>query len=513
MITERFINFEYNSPYMDHDDTYPHEHHHTPAKLASHEYIKCMHEKNNESECKAASLRVYEENISAEQKYKDCMSNAKTAADKRLCQITFNKSNEYSYSNALSAYEVGNTQYCMRDEMEKSIKNNCINCKKNSELTAEEDILYKNCMNKRQECINSYDDAKKCIDELKNGETEECLRNAKYNILYGKCHENKGLDLLGIIVSILTWLAFPIKKGIFYLIYFMFTVMSVVFFGGLFFVLIWGLVVFMYTILGNKGTRAFPGIIVYGVINQYFRQIHPFVLLFVGLAWAFLFGICILLYFFKKTFGWWPATWVWKAIGIFPGNEKPVFKWFDRMFGCTKKSGRKALFCHNNNLWILMEDWMVEFAQKVLRIDKTEVEIKNAINAFKDLGDEDIKIQYSISKMAEESKNKTENKAKETIVKQANSIETFTNDIKSFKTKGRYIEETFIFNFDKDDMSKLDKFTKEFSKFTDIIDDAKQNFNKQNKELSDSSKMEEQASSDREAEEEEKKKKLLNENG
>ena len=45
MINENFINFDFEPNYMDHDDTYPHDHHHTPAKLASHEYQECMHKK------------------------------------------------------------------------------------------------------------------------------------------------------------------------------------------------------------------------------------------------------------------------------------------------------------------------------------------------------------------------------------------------------------------------------------------------------------------------------------
>ena len=49
MINENFINFSFEPNYMDHDDTYPHKHHHTPAKLASHEYQECMHNKKNEN--------------------------------------------------------------------------------------------------------------------------------------------------------------------------------------------------------------------------------------------------------------------------------------------------------------------------------------------------------------------------------------------------------------------------------------------------------------------------------
>ena len=119
MINENFINFDFEPNYMDHDDTYSHKHHHTPAKLASHEYQKCMHKKKNEKECRANSLRVYENNISAEQKYINCMDEAKTSLDKRKSDNTFNKDNTYSYTSAYGAYEQAQLQYCMKDELKK----------------------------------------------------------------------------------------------------------------------------------------------------------------------------------------------------------------------------------------------------------------------------------------------------------------------------------------------------------------------------------------------------------
>ena len=183
--------------------------------------------------------------------------------------------------------------------------------------------------------------------------------------------------------------------------------MTAVIFGGICLLLLWWLIDFLYGLPFLRNAKwAFPGIVIYNSLRAWFSTVYPVILLVCGLIWAFLFGICITLYFFKKFFGEWPAIWVWKAIGIFPGNEKQVFNWFDRMFGCMKKSGRKALFCHTNNYWILMEDWMVEFAQTFLKIDKTEVEIRNAINAIRDLGDDDIKIAYSMEKIIEETKKK-----------------------------------------------------------------------------------------------------------
>lgn len=411
MISNFLPNFEFIPTHMDHDDTYTHEHHHTPAKLASHEYQKCMHNKKNEKECKEQSIKIYEDNISAEQKYIDCMNSTKTKADERMCELTFNSSNEYAYSNALKNYEVASLQLCLNEELDKKINKYTKDCNTNSENLANsigQNALNKECMEKKQKFDKNIDKVKECIENLKNGETKECLENPEYNILYGQCYENKGLNLKELMVTILSYLTFPISRGLFFFIYFAFTIMSFVFFGGLFFSFIWMLVIFMYTIIGNNGSRAFPGIIIYELINQYFQKLHPYIILFSGLIWAFLFGICIMLYFFKKTFGWWPAEWVWKAIGIFPGNEKPVFNWFDRLFGCAKKSGRKGLHCHGNNLWLLMEDWLVEFSQKVLKIDKTELEIRNAINAFRDLGSDDIKLQYSISKMAEDAKKKAQ---------------------------------------------------------------------------------------------------------
>ena len=43
-----------------------------------------------------------------------------------------------------------------------------------------------------------------------------------------------------------------------------------------------------------------------------------------------------------------------------------------------KRSSARTLnfFCHTNSMWILIEDWMVEFAKNTLKIDKTETELK-----------------------------------------------------------------------------------------------------------------------------------------
>jgi len=160
------------------------------------------------------------------------------------------------------------------------------------------------------------------------------------------------------------------------------------------------------------------------------------------------------------------------------------------MFGCAKKSGRKAFYCHNNNMWILMEDWMVEFAQNTLRIDKSEVELRNAINAFKDLGDEDIKVAYSMKKMAEEFKNKSKNKGQKIVSEQtANITEEFT----VLNKKNKYIEENFI--LDKGfDMSEVDKVTSNFNNFKNVINEVKKNTkDNYDNQASDSEELERQA--------------------
>ena len=130
---------------------------------------------------------------------------------------------------------------------------------------------------------------------------------------------------------------------------------TVVFFGGIFLLLLWWLIAFLYGLpFLRKAKWAFPGIVIYKGLSVYFSTVHLVILQVSCIIWAFLFGICIMLYFFHKAFGWWPATWVWKAIGLFPGNEKQVFNWFDRMFGCMKKSGRKGLYCHTNTIFGLV---------------------------------------------------------------------------------------------------------------------------------------------------------------
>lgn len=480
MINENFINFSYKPEYIDHDDVYVHKHHHTPARLASHEYKECMHKKNNEKECKEQSLKVYEDNISAEQKYKNCRSNARTGLDKTFCEKTFNKDNKYSYTSLYSTYTTTALQYCMKDEMEKNIKKNCGNCEqksKNSDSSIAEDMYYKICIKNKESCEKKYDNAKKCIDDLKKGEpeTQECLQDVRYNLSYGQCYEQKGFSIGDFLVKILFYFLGPMINGPFYFIYFMFILLSVLFFGGIFFACIWLLVLFMYTVLGNNARRAFPGMIIFELINQYFRLIHPIVLKISGLLWAFFFGLCLILYFLHKFFGWWPLSILWEPFRMFPENSKTVFDWFDRLiFGCgIRSSARKTLFCHTNSMWILMEDWMVDFAQNTLKIDKSEVELRNAINAFRDLGAEDIKIAYSMKKMAEESKNAAQKKGKQIVSEQINNI---TEEFTVFDKKNKCIEENFMLEdiFDKDFyMNEIDKVSTGFDNFKNVYNAVK----------------------------------------
>jgi len=469
MINENFINFNFEPNYMDHDDTYPHKHHHTPAKLASHEYQECMHNKKNEKKCKEDSLRVYENNISAEQKYINCMDGSKTALDKRVCNNTFNKDNKYSYTSAYGAYEQLTLKRCMTEELEENIEKTCGNCEKkskNTETSIGEDMYYNNCLKNKKKCENKYDNAKKCIENLKAGqyETKECLDDIRFNSLYGPCYEHKGINIGGIIGKILKYLIGPLRKGIFYFIYFGFTLLSALIFGGLciylFYELLW-VRTFQIPRIGEKLKAACPGVIVDKLVNV-FMWFQTVGLQLCGLLWAFLFGICLTLYFFKKFFGKWPAIWVWKAIGIFPGNEKQVFNWFDRLFGCMKKTGRKSLFCHTNNHWILMEDWMVEFAQTFLKTDKTEVEIRNSINAIRDYGDDDIKVSYSIEKIIEDTKKKGNKISNEQIDNNKEEFTVYSNK------KCDYIEENFMVN-----LEELDNITNHFDKFKLVINDMK----------------------------------------
>ena len=225
----------------------------------------------------------------------------------------------------------------MKDELEKNIKKICGDCQeksKKSDSSIAEDMYYKICSKNKENCEKKYDTAKKCIDNLKKEEpeTEECLKDIRYNALYGSCYEHKGTSISDFIISILSYLLGPISKGPFYFVYFMFILLSVIFFGGIFLACIWVLFLFMYTVLGNNGRRAFPGIIIFELINQYFQRLHPIVLQISGLLWAFFFGICFLLYFFLKNFlDGETISWVWKAIGIFPDNSEVVFDWFDRL--------------------------------------------------------------------------------------------------------------------------------------------------------------------------------------
>ena len=63
----------------------------------------------------------------------------------------------------------------MKEEIEKILKQNCGKCEeksKNSESSIAEDMYYKTCIKNKENCEKKYDNAKKCIDDLKKGEPE-----------------------------------------------------------------------------------------------------------------------------------------------------------------------------------------------------------------------------------------------------------------------------------------------------------------------------------------------------
>ena len=116
---------------------------------------------------------------------------------------------------------------------------------------------------------------------------------------------------------------------------------------------------------------------------------------------------------------------------------------------------------------------MVEFAKNTLKIDKTETELRNAINAFRDLGEEDIKIIFSMKKMAEESKNAAQKKGQQIVSEQINNI---TEEFTVFDKKNKCIEENFILEdiFNRDIyMNEIDKITKSIGNFKNAINDVK----------------------------------------
>ena len=95
-----------------------------------------------------------------------------------------------------------------------------------------------------------------------------------------------------------------------------------------------------------------------------------------------------------------------------------------------------------------------------------------------------MKVAYSMEKMAEETRNKTENKGKKVANEQKDNIKEeftlFNNNKNNYKN---YIEENFILDSGFD-LKKLDTLTNDFKNFKNVISDVEEKQKKKNEEQS-----------------------------
>lgn len=335
----------------------------------------------------------------AKHQYDKCINKAKTNSEKQICKNEKDKvfKDGKKYEGKDYNKDDSSLDWDIRSEYKKKELYNCIEQK----IEIKKNAIISNC--KDDDC-KSYNTDKYNKMLLCNNSKQEniCKSNNDYKKLYYNCEKKKKSEN-GFIDVILDIIA---KGNPFEKIYYCFTLFSVLLFFGIFIWILWYFfVVFNYLIRrhiyktennslpdikfpvfreGKFLSNNFPGPFIYGPVEKYFQYFHFYFIQFVLLIWAGLFFVIILLYFFKKMFGWWPASWVWDSIGLFKGSE-PCFNWIDSLFGCTVSGG--PVYCNAQAIWNLMEDWIVYTCKKGKKVcgNKTEEEIRAAINAFKDI--------------------------------------------------------------------------------------------------------------------------------
>ena len=230
--------------------------------------------------------------------------------------------------------------------------------------SADSVLLNKTCKKLKESCDNKYEKLYKC-----NNEKDEniCKTNPVYLDQYLSCKGGVKSDGINLDIKN-SFFGNVLRKSSegnpFQIIYYLFTFFAFLLFGGIIIWIIWWLFVYANMLSGNKFALYFPGRIIWQPLSLYFTWIHRYLVLFSLICFIFLLGIVVLLYFLKKSFGWWPASWVWDSIGIFKGS-KPPFRWLDSFFGCFRSGG--PLFCNSQAMWNLIEDWVVVTCKKNIK--------------------------------------------------------------------------------------------------------------------------------------------------
>jgi hypothetical protein len=383
-IKEPFISFEYRRKNVDHDIYHDHKHSKGDA-------------------------------IDAQHKYNECMWYAKTDGDKKKCMANkikvFDKVIKNKESTVIS---------CLEDKINK-LKNKCNSkdtCKslKKQKSSAMQYDFNKKCKEHKQKCIDKYSNLEK-------------NNSVEYNKLKQSCSET--INGKGFFRNMIKKL---INTGRFEFIYYTFTIFAILLFGSIFMAIIWRLfVLFDKVLIHNFLSKNFPGRIIFPILSTFFDKINPKLIQYVYMVgFCFFLGIVVLLYFFKKTFNWWPASMVWSAIKLFKGSDTP-FRWLDSVFWCNSKSGG-AFFCNSHAMWSLFENWIVDTcdADKKNCNNKSSEEIKQAFNSFRvTLDPHYINI----------------NKIKENLKNEGINIEKFTNYSNNkndeITKKSKYLVEEF----------------------------------------------------------------------
>jgi len=424
---EGFINLRINKKLIDHD-IYP-DHFHTNERLAQHEYLECMDKNKNDSIAK-----------------KKCEEDKKKVFIKEA----------QARNELVQNYVKKNVHYCIENKLKNIQKTKCSqDCNSVNNLSQ---IVKDKCSSINKKCNDKYEKLYKC-----NNEKDEniCKTNLLYSDLHTKCKggfKSSGINFdiknsfIGNILSKI------IVAGKFQRIYYLFTTFAFVLIFGIGINILWWFLQIANKISGDKFAKHFPGRIVWDPLNFYFNNIHKYILYFFSHIFIFLLGIVMLLYFFKKLFGWWPASWVWSSIGLFKGSG-PAFSWIDSFFGCFSSGG--PLFCNNQAMWNLIEDWVVMTCKKNNKncYNKSEDEIREALNSFKTMTE-----RYKYSNIDTDK-----------------NIETFQNNIKSYdniknnnhkhnfdyKYKNKFIEEFYTFS---EKLDNIDNSMNYLFDFSDTID-------------------------------------------
>ena len=413
---EGFINLRFRKNLINHS-IYP-NHTHTNERLAQHNYQLCM-----------------DENYDNEEAMKKCKED----------KINVFKNEEEARKEFLKEYKKRGVHFCVEQNLKELQR---LNCPEDCEIAKKKllgnfasnadkfikDKLNDNknaCLKLKKEC----DDKFKKLYNCNNPEGElMCMVDKMYAKEFKKCKNNKkGNNIKDTFFG--NFLRMSSEGNPFQIIYYLHTFFAFFLFGGIIIWGIWWLLLYANTLSGNKLALHFPGRIIWKPLSIYFNWVHRYLMMFSWWGFIGLGGIVVLLYFFKKAFGWWPAKWVWDAIGIFKGSGPP-FRWLDSFFGCFISGG--PLFCNTQAIWNLIEDWVVVTCKKNVKNcgNKSEKEIREALNAFKTLSDREI---ISKKKIKENISNTKEKKFKSKKV-----LETFQNYTKRKRTN-KLIEEFYTF--------------------------------------------------------------------